>query len=115
MKKMYACWIFLIVVLFTAILYFGYAFIDSISGYQSLEQDMVEAGDFYLSIHKINLSVGEGIIIDSDKLIESKTISSMEVDGDQCKGYIEIKKNINGYDYNAYIKCDKYVTEGYEE
>ena len=115
MKKMYACWIFLMVVLLSALLFFGYAYIDSISGYQSLEADMVEAGDFYLNINNIELSVGESIRLESKQLIEAKTINSMEVEDDKCEGYVEIKKNISNYDYKAYIKCNEHTTEGYEE
>lgn len=115
MKKMYATWIFLISVLFIAILYIGYTFIDSISLYQALENDMVEAADFYLNINKVNLSVGEEITISSKQLLDDKTLNSMTVDKDECKGYVRIKRSISNYDYQAFIKCTEYQTEGYEE
>ena len=115
MKKMVMAWVFLISVLLLALLFFGYTYIDSISGYRTKEADMVEASDFYLTLSNINLSTGEGIRIEDKQLIESKTLSSMKVDDEECKGYVDIKKNVSGYDFKAYIKCENYVTEGYEE
>ncbi len=76
---------------------------------------MVEASDFYLDINKIDLAVGEGIRLEGKQLIDAKLLSSMAVEEDECEGYVEIKRNITNYDYKAYIKCDSYETEGYEE
>lgn len=113
MKKMVVCWIILVGGLVGVLTYIGFTYEKSVSAYKTLEADMVEAADAYIKINNINILGEENYIIKDENLKESDLMKDMNIDGDECKGYVEIKKNINKTEYKAYISCRDYTTEGY--
>lgn len=113
MKKMVICWVILIVGLVGVLTYIGFTYEKSVSEYKSLEADLVESADAYININKINLNIDETLIISDEKLMEASLVRSMNIESDECQGYVEIKKSINKTDYKAYISCKDYQTEGY--
>ena len=113
MKKMYAAWIFLIGVLMLALLVIGYNTSQKTKDYKAKEQDMIEQASSYITKNDINLSNGESLKLDHQRLIDAGLMQDMKVKDDECEGYIKITKQASGYDYNAYIKCKNYTTEGY--
>lgn len=113
MRKMVICWVILVVGLVGVLTYIGLTYENSISEYKSLEADLVESADAYITINNINLSIDETLIITDEKMRESDLIKELKVDSDECTGYVEVKKSINKSDYKAYISCKDYQTEGY--
>lgn len=113
MKKMIICWIVLVGGLVGVLTYIGFNYEESVSSYKSLEADLVEYADTYININNINLAIDEKLIITDEKMREDSLIQNMDIDSDECTGYVEVKKSINKTNYKAYIKCRDYVTEGY--
>lgn len=80
--------------------------------YGEVEQNVLEAGmDYYNEYYN-----GEdGIKITVSKLRRKGLITSNELRAENekksCDGYVEFLNNIS----KAYIKCDNYITNGYEE
>lgn len=114
MKKMIVYWIILVCGLVGVLTFIGFTYEKSVSEYKSLEADLVESADTYITRNNINLVIDERIIITDEKMREDELIQSMSVNSDECTGYVEIKKNINKTNYKAYIKCRDYTTDGYE-
>lgn len=113
MKKMVVCWVILVVGLVGVLTYIGFTYEKSVSEYKTLEADMVEAADTYVNINNLNILGEEKVIITDEQLKESDLIKNMNIEDDECKGYVEIKKSINKTEYKAYISCRDYTTEGY--
>lgn len=112
MKKMVVCWVILVVGLVGVLTYIGFSYEKSINDYKALEADMVEAADTYININNIN-TLGEESLIITDTLLTEANLINMQVDNDECNGYVEIKKSVNKTTYKAYISCKEYETDGY--
>ena len=93
---------------------YGFLFSEKISGYTTLEADLEEAAQMYFDTEKIKLSSGQTMRLKASTLLELNLISELNVDKDECKGYVIANKKISNYTYKGYIKCSNYTTKGYE-
>ena len=76
--------------------------------YLNYEMTVEEASSLYSNEKLNNISNGDVFYVDINNLDVSIIIKS------ECSGYSRInKKNGNIY-HNAYLKCDNYVTSGYD-
>ncbi len=118
MRKLAILWGFLIVLISTFLLFIGINASKKFKDYKSFENDIVEAVKVYSGLEE-NLSSlpkkGESIKITFKQLIESNLLINTQVNGDNCVGYGVIKGKSVSYDYEAYIKCSNYETEGYKD
>lgn len=114
MKKMMIVWFIIAVSLVGILTFIGFQYQKSINKYKTLENDLVESADIYIKNSEINLKSGESIKITSKKLIENKFIDSLNIDDEDCEGYVIVKKSLHNYDFKAYIKCEKYTTPEYD-
>lgn len=110
MKKMVTIWIIIFVILTGTLLFIGYNVKSQNKDYQTLENDLIEAGDIYLSKNNIELKINETKKMNISDLIEENLISLENVEKLKCDGYVTIKKKINGLEFSPYIKCDNYET-----
>lgn len=109
MKKMVIAWIFLAIVLFGSLLTIGIVNIKKYEDYKLLESELVDAAQGYIEITDKKVTNKTIKITEAD--LESKNIlPNMEVNDDTCSGYVNVKKTINGLEYKALIKCEKYET-----
>ena len=115
MKKMYIAWICLIATLMLALIVIGYNISNKTKDYKAKEQDMIEQASSYITKNEIELSVGESIKLDHQRLIDAGLIKDMKVKEDECEGYVKVIKNSMNVDYKAYIKCKNYTSDGYIE
>ena len=74
------------------------------NAYQKVEQNLLKAARRY---YKDN----EGNYVTSDELVleDYLSLKDLTVDDDICEGYVIM----DGNDYDAYISCNHYETEGY--
>lgn len=79
------------------------------SNKKSLESRIISASMNYKRNNYSNMSNGQTVIVKISKLKDNNYISS----SDGCSGYVEIKNNNGDENYNVYLKCDNYITEGY--
>lgn len=109
MKKMIIAWMFIAVVLFGSLLTIGIVNTKKYEPYKVLESDLVEAAKGYIELTDKKITNKKTKITETD--LENKNIlPNMEVDGDLCSGYVNVSNTINGLEYQAMIKCDKYET-----
>lgn len=110
MKKMMATWIFLVLVLTSALFTIGLTTIKQNEKYKTIESDLVEAAQGYLEINDIKLSTGKKLEITLSDLESENILPNMSVDGDECDGSVTAVKGVSEITYKAVIKCKNYET-----
>lgn len=115
MKKMIVAWLFIALVLVFSIYFIGLSVIKEYKPYRELEADLAESATIYMEKEKIVLRYKEKHKIDIEDLAKDKLTGNIKVGEDKCTGYIIVKKELNGNSTKAYIKCENYTTEGYED
>lgn len=115
MKKMYAAWILIVGGLVLSLIVIGLNIGAENRDYVALENDLKESASVYIKTNEIDLNVGEAIKLDDNILKKANLVTELKVNNDECSGYVKVKRNTTNYEYNAYIKCGKYTTEGYVE
>ena len=109
MKKMIIAWIFLAVVLFSALLTIGIVNTKKYEDYKLLESELVDAAQGYIELTDKKIT-NKTVKITENDLKSKKLLPNMEVNDDLCSGYVNVKDTLNGLEYKAVIKCDKYET-----
>lgn len=115
MKKMIITWVVLLILLVGTLTFIGYRYSDSRKIYYTLENDIIEAGDTYLKVNEMTLGVNDKIKLTTKQLKDADFLTNSLIDEEICKGYIIIEKTLKNYNFDAYIKCAEYTTNGYEE
>ncbi len=87
---------------------------DNTEYYEELETNVYEAIQLYINDNPKLLETKGNITITVKKLLNQGYLSSLEDgNGNSCSGYVDVYNNI-AINYNAYIKCPGYTTNGYE-
>jgi len=115
MKKLTIIWVVVMSLMFVFIYSIGLSYSKTFKPYRTLEADYVEAAQIYLEMYEIKLNSYQTLELSSDELLETNSLTSSNVDGDECTGYVVIKRKLVDYEYKAYIKCQNYTTNDYEE
>lgn len=115
MKKLMIIWAVIAIFLVGVLTFIGFRYKESIADYKTLEMDMVESAHVYMELNDLSLDAGESLKLTSSQLIEQELLKEDAIMDENCSGYVMIEKNLTDYDYSAYIKCDNYETQGYEE
>ena len=90
------------------LVYIGKAIERKNQNYNTYERELVEYAKIYFAEKKMSLGVGESIEINMNTLIEEELLKTSKVNEDECNGFVTVKRNIDGYSYTPYIKCNKY-------
>lgn len=77
--------------------------------YKSEETKVIVALKKYYKNNDIKINNGEEKIVSTKKLKEEKLLT----DFNKCSGYGLLKNKNGKIIYDAYIRCDKYITDGY--
>ena len=83
--------------------------------YELLEEELETAAKQYYS-ENFKEDVASEIplmTVTFNTLKDKNYLSSLEANGESCNGYVNIKNNGGKISYDAFVKCDNYVTEGY--
>lgn len=82
--------------------------------YQVLENQLNNASIRYYNDYKYDLNDGS-VVIRHSTLINSNYIGELiDGNGNKCVGYTKIIKQIDGPSFTSYIKCQNYISNGYE-
>lgn len=111
----------LILFLFVAI-YYIYTLYDSfneevsVKEYYDMEDKLEENVRIYINDYYEADLTSEKVIIDRSTLrYHDLDVSLLDSNGDACSGYAVVNKSRGIVNVEAYIKCNNYMTEGYEE
>lgn len=83
--------------------------------YQLVEQKMNDAATKYIETYYNNKVGDSGIIVDKQHLLELESSLEKEMSKDNCKGYVEVKKDNEKISYTSYLKCDNHSTNGVKD
>lgn len=75
--------------------------------YTDAENKMIEAAKKYVNENYSNLD--NTLYVKYSTLVNNKYLDKIYENNKECSGYVEVSS-----DYKAYLKCNKYVTDGYE-
>lgn len=114
MKKMSIIWGIVLVLIFSGLTWFGLKWKGKYQGYFDLENELVNKTQSYFEINHTYPNDGETIKITLNELKDNNVINELKYQDEVCNGYVEIK-NKGIMEYKGYIKCDKYITKGYQE
>lgn len=109
MKKVVIVWTIILVFIVSGLTYFGIRVKEN-TIYELMEKEMVKQAKKYMSNTEINPELNQLKIIDIDELKDNGYDPKLEQD---CVGYIIISNTEDGYKYDPYIKCKKYMTKDY--
>lgn len=112
MKKIYIVWGFLIVLLLGLVAVFGMSYNKEYKNLESTIEDVVAK---YLGEHLNEYPTSGKAKIEITDVIKNDYSLSLEVEDDKCEGYVIVSTASVGYKYEAFIKCNNYITKGYEE
>lgn len=110
MKKILYVWIAVAVLLVCGLTFIGFNIKKQDKPYTDYEKKLVFAAQSYMGQY-ISEMPSSSTTVSYKKLNEAGLVEENK----DCDGYVLIKKKISTFDYKAYIKCDKYTTNGYEE
>ena len=84
--------------------------------YASLREDMVSATMKYISKYYDNKLGLDTLHIRVSQLKNEGLLGEFkDAEGNKCSGYVSVYlDDLNRIQYDAYLKCDDYVTSGYE-
>ncbi len=114
MRKISIIWGSILVLLFIALTIFGIAIKNKDKGYKELENKMVEATKKYVELNFLYPQGEDKVKVTDEELKGEKLIDELEYNNDKCEGYVLVYLDTMVYKYDAYIKCDNYVTDGFK-
>ena len=115
MKKMntiYIIWAILIILLVGVLTVMGFTYKNKLKSYKNLETKLSEAAKKYVELKFLYPEDGQIITINLEDMLEAEVINDLTYEEETCTGYVELSYN-GVYNYDAFIKCNNYVTKGY--
>lgn len=114
MKKIYIVWTLIIILLLSVITIMGLSIINRDKEYKTLEKDMEQVVSKYLGQYIEEYPKSGVKRVNITDVINKGYELELNVNGDVCDGYVLVEKVSIAYEYNGYIKCNNYLTKGYE-
>lgn len=95
------------------ILFICYILFFKANAYKDLEKNMENVVSQYLGQYIEEYPKGGEKKINITDVINKGYAIDMKVNNEVCDGYVIVKKVTFAYEYDAYIKCNNYVSKGY--
>ena len=111
MHRISIIWGIVLLLLFTGLTTIGLLYKHKSQAYKELEKKLKDATTKY--VEKKAMYTGSNLTINSEDLIKEEFLEALKVNDSDCKGYVLVKKVREHYEFEPYIKCDKYTTKGY--
>ena len=113
MKKIYIVWALIIVSLLGTTTFLGINILNKDKEYKNLEDNIEQVVSKYLGqyIEEYPNSGSKKILI-TDVINKGYEVD-MNVNYDECEGYVVVRKVSFAYEYDGYIKCNNYITKGF--
>ncbi len=118
MKKMTITWMLMLMLLLTLLLFIGVNIKNKNKNYVALENDLKEISQVYFGQDANSKKLPQNkkyIKITLDELKKLGLEINNKIGNEECDGYVKITGLTNSFKYEAFIKCDNYETNGYEE
>ncbi|MDE5538997.1 MAG: hypothetical protein K2J20_00750 [Bacilli bacterium] len=114
-NKLFMIWGIIVVAIVALLTVLGFSLKKTEKIYSVLEKELVEKAEKYVDV-KALYPKDDGFTtkVTLKELKENEYIEELKIDDDVCDGYVIVSKDMV-FKYKAYIKCNKYTTNGYEE
>lgn len=111
MKKMTIIWTITLVIVVSCLTAFGFK-LKAEKGDSIMEKSLVTQAEKYMGLY-VNLfpERGKTFKITNAELKQDGYDAGLDKD---CDGYVIISNKNMGYEYEAFVKCPSYKTEGYD-
>lgn len=110
MKKLTIVWTITLLAIMGGLTAYGFMFKKANLGNIN-EEALVNQAEKYLGTYPGLFPMkGQSTTITSEKLKDEGFDPKLE---NECVGYVIVESKDMGFTYNAYVKCDDYITEGY--
>lgn len=104
-------WTIVLVIVIAGLTVYGFK-LKEINRGPNMEKAMVEQGKKYLNKNRAFYpEMGNSFKITSERLKNEGYDPKLE---DECVGYFVVKSQGEGYEFNGYVSCPDYKTEGYQ-
>ena len=113
-KILFVIWAVIVVIVIGLLTTLGFMLRGVNKEYRSLEEKLQMSAEKYTSDNFMYPDQGGSLKITSEELIEKNYLDELKKDKDVCQGYVEVTTD-KFVKYKAFIKCDKYTTEGYKK
>lgn len=113
MKRLSIVWGLLLVGIFGALTTFGILWKNKYGKYIQLENKLSKAAEKFKDAS--SLDEKQKLKITLKELQDKSLIKEFKADDKECTGYVLIEKKNFVFEYNSFIKCEKYQTKGYQE
>lgn len=114
MKKLIYVWITLILVLVFGLTIIGLNINSKNKKYYDLEDTIESATKNYLGQYPDEFPLNT-LNMTSERLIATSFLDNLNISGEECKGYVVVKKKYMYYEYKPFIKCKKYSTKNFDD
>lgn len=117
MKKingLFIVWGILVVALIAILTVIGFMLKKNDNTYAELEKKLVEVAEKYVDANFLYPDEGFTTKVLASDLKKAEYLDELTINDDICDGYVIVSKEMV-YKYKAYIKCNKYITKGYEK
>ena len=117
MRKLTVLWIILIILLVTMLGIIGFNASKRTKAYKALENDIVDAMKVYYGQDTNLTKLPENNKTHKITIEELKSFGieiNNKVNDDLCSGYGIVTGKSLSHSYNAYIKCNNYTSQNYE-
>lgn len=114
-KRIYGVWTVIVIMIFVLLTIFGFLYKNKTNVYKELEQKLIAAEKKYVDAKFLYPQGNEKLKITVNTLKENGFLDSLEINNEDCDGYVTIKKKNAVFEYHGYISCKNYKTKGYDQ
>lgn len=115
MKSMTIIWGMMIVSIVGVLTFIGFTYNKKLKDYQAFENKLVKVCEKYVDDNKLINEETKKLKVNIKDLKTDKYIEKLEVNDNKCVGYVTVIETKSNIEYEAFIDCGKYKTEGYKK
>lgn len=113
MRRISVFWGIILILIVAVLTIIGINFNKPNKVYTDMEDYLVEAAKKYVEQSFLYPQDNKELRITHNELKDSGFIEKLEVDNNQCIGYVIVKNNELVYEYKGYVSCSDYQTKNY--
>lgn len=115
MRTISIIWGSILVCIVIGLTIIGFIYKNKTQKYEELENKIEEATKKYVDQKFLYPEKGDTLKITFQELRDNDVIDSLNIEEEECNGYVIVSKKEEVYQYDPYIKCANYKTKKYQE
>ena len=115
MKRLTIVWGIVMFIIFCSLTAFGFFYKAKTSVYKELEEKLKMAEQKYVNDYFLFPKGKDVLKTHKEELIENGYLDNLNLEDEECDGYVTVTDTGTIFNYKAYIKCNTYTTNGYKK